>query len=206
MEKHYQGPKIKICGLTREQDIEAVNEAMPDYIGFVFWRKSKRWLTKEDALRLGKMLSPGIQKVGVFVDEEPEVVAALLEEGVIDLAQLHGREDEDYIQSLRSMTAKKLIKAFTPEALNDPARIEGSLADMILLDSGKGSGKTFDWKILEGIRRPYFLAGGLGFENMETVLSKLQPFGADVSSGVETEGVKDREKILRFVRMCRERG
>ena len=103
--------KMKFCGLTRPCDIEAVNEIKPEYIGFVFAKKSKRYVTPQKAMELKNLLSPEILAVGVFVGEEPEVIAGLLENGTIDIAQLHGSEDEEYIRRLKTMTDKPIIKA-----------------------------------------------------------------------------------------------
>lgn len=191
--------RIKLCGLTRPEDIEAVNEWQPDYIGFVFARKSRRYVTGERAAELKKALRCGIRAVGVFVREEPEIVAEFLNEGIIDLAQLHGGEDEEYIRRLRSLTDRPLIKAFRMEE-TPMEEIRDSTADLVLLDSGSGgTGSVFDWNLLQKVERPYFLAGGLSLENISEAVRRWKPFGVDVSSGIETEGVKDREKIKQFV-------
>lgn len=191
--------RIKLCGLTRPEDIEAVNEWMPDYIGFVFAKKSRRYVSGEQAAKLKNILHPGIRAVGVFVREEPEVVAGLLNERIIDLAQLHGGEDEEYIGKLRSLTDRPLIKAFRMEE-NPIDEIRRCTADLVLLDSGSGgTGSVFDWNLLKEVARPYFLAGGLNVENVGEAVRIRKPFGVDVSSGIETEGVKDREKIKQFV-------
>ena len=153
--------KIKLCGLTRQEDITAANVLEPDFVGFVFAPKSRRYVTTEQARALRNHLLPSIQAVGVFVDEEPEQVAALLEAGIIDLAQLHGREDEGHLERLRALTGKPIIQAFQVKTPNDLERTQSSSADYILLDSGAGTGTTFDWGLLTSVRRPYFLAGGL---------------------------------------------
>lgn len=195
--------KIKICGLTRLEDVEAVNEAKPDYAGFVF-AKSRRRITKEHAVTLRRYLDPEILTVGVFVNELPAIVAGYLEEGIIDLAQLHGNEDEVYIHNLRLQTGQPLIQAFSVSSEEDVEKAKKSSADYILLDHGKGgTGTAFDWSLLQNMDRPYFLAGGLGVENVEDAVRKLHPYAVDVSSKVETEGKKDREKIIEFVRRIR---
>ena len=196
--------KIKLCGLTRPCDIEAVNELQPDYIGFVFAKKSRRYVSPEKAEELKAMLAPGIQAVGVFVNEEPEQIAALLEAGTIDVAQLHGQESETEIRRLRELTDHPMIQAFRIDTEQDVERANASTADYVLLDSGAGgTGTVFDWDLLQAIRRPYFLAGGLDTENLGTVRAKLNPYGVDVSSGIETGGYKDKEKMTAFVAAAR---
>lgn len=196
--------KIKLCGLTRPCDIEAVNELQPDYVGFVFAKKSRRYVSPEKAEELKAMLAPGIQAVGVFVNEEPEQIVSLLEAGIIDVAQLHGQEDEREIRRLRELTDHPLIQAFRIDTEQDVERANASTADYVLLDSGAGgTGTVFDWDLLQAIRRPYFLAGGLDTENLGTVKVKLNPYGVDVSSGIETDGYKDKEKMTAFVAAAR---
>lgn len=195
--------KIKLCGLTRPEDIAAANELEPDFVGFVFAPKSRRYVTAEQAKALRNHLLPSIQAVGVFVDEEPERVADLLEEGIIDLAQLHGGEDEDYLKRLRALTEKPIIQAFPIKTPEDLERAQSSLADYILLDSGAGTGITFDWGLLTSVRRPYFLAGGLGPDNVVQAIRTLHPWGVDVSSGIETGGVKDFHKMAAFLTAVR---
>lgn len=196
--------KIKLCGLTRPCDIEAVNELQPDYIGFVFAKKSRRYVSPEKAEELKAMLALGIQAVGVFVNEEPEQIVSLLEAGTIDVAQLHGQEGEREIRRLRELTDHLLIQAFRIDTEQDVERANASTADYVLLDSGAGgTGTVFDWDLLQAIRRPYFLAGGLDTENLGTVKAKLNPYGIDVSSGIETNGYKDKEKMTAFVAAAR---
>lgn len=195
--------KIKLCGLTRSEDITGANALEPDFVGFVFAPKSRRCVTVEQARALRRQLSPAIQAVGVFVDENPEQVAALLEDGVIDLAQLHGREDEDYLVRLRTLTRKPIIQVFQVKTTKDLERAENSTADCILLDSGAGTGTTFDWSLLKNLRRPYLLAGGLSPDNVAQAIQFLHPWGVDVSSGIETEGVKDFNKMAAFVTAVR---
>ena len=195
--------KIKLCGLTRPEDIAAANALEPDFVGFVFAPKSRRCVTAEQARALRSQLAPSIQAVGVFVDKAPEQVAALLEEGIIDLAQLHGREDENYLERLRALTEKPIIQAFPIKTPNDLERAQSSSADYILLDSGAGTGTTFDWGLLTSVRRPYFLAGGLGPDNVAQAIRTLHPWGGDVSSGIETGGVKDFHKMAAFAAAVR---
>ncbi len=196
--------KIKLCGLTSKRDVEAVNRLLPEYIGFVFAARSKRYITKDTAAILKKNLHPSIAAVGVFVGEKEEHVARLLNKGIIDLAQLHGGEDEAYIKRLRLMTDKPLIKAFTIESRKDLTVAQESTAAFGLLDSGLGgTGTTFDWSLLRHMSRPYFLAGGLHADNIQMALNRLNPYAVDVSSGIETSGHKDYEKMTRFVETVR---
>ncbi|MBQ4515086.1 MAG: phosphoribosylanthranilate isomerase [Anaerolineaceae bacterium] len=191
--------KIKLCGLTRITDIQTANQLKPDYIGFVFAPKSKRYIKPECAAELKTILDPDIAAVGVFVNEKPEVIAALLNQNIIDLAQLHGTEDELYIQQLRLLTIKPLIKAFKIKNKADLETAQNSSADHILLDAGAGDGQTFDWDILKSFTRPYFLAGGLNPSNVDEAIKKLSPYAVDVSSGIETAGFKDAAKMKSFV-------
>ena len=195
--------KIKLCGLSRPCDIEAANELKPDYIGFVFASKSKRYVTYEKAMELKRRLSPEIQTVGVFVNEHPQDVAKLLQNGIIDIAQLHGDEDEDYMVQLRLLTSKPIIKAFRIKNANDMKAAQQSTADYILFDSGAGTGTVFDWGLVKSIRRPYFLAGGLDVHNVADAVKELHSFAVDVSSGIETDGVKDKIKMAAFVAAVR---
>ena len=196
--------KIKLCGLKRPQDIQAANELLPAYIGFVFAPKSRRYVHPDRAEELRRMLNPGITPVGVFVNETPETVAALLDRGIIDIAQLHGKEDAAYIRRLRQLTKKPLIQAFRIDTPADVAAAQASTADYVLLDSGAGGTDTsFDWSLLQNIQRPYFLAGGLTPENVGGAVATLHPYAVDVSSGIETDGAKDKEKMTQFVRAVR---
>lgn len=194
--------KIKICGLFRPEDIEYVNQVQPDYIGFVFYEKSHRYVTKKQAKALRENLKEGIQVVGVFLNAPMEEVISLLQENVIDMAQLHGDETEEDILYVKAVTGKPVIKGVK---VHDRYEVEAwldSAADYLLFDSGAGSGKTFDWSLLEGIDREFFLAGGLREENIPAA-AKLQPYGFDFSSGVETNGVKDFVKIKTAVQLIR---
>ncbi len=195
--------KIKLCGLSRQCDIEWANELKPDYIGFIFWSKSKRNVSPEKAKELKALLSPDIKAVGVFVDEPIENIAKLLNDNIIDLAQLHGSEDEEYIARLRTLSDKPIIKAFLLKSKEDAERAEKSTADHILLDSGMGTGKGFDRSLLKNISRPYFLAGGLYPENVGIAVDTLSPYAVDVSSGIETDNFKDRNKMAAFVNAVR---
>lgn len=195
--------KIKLCGLSRPCDIEYANELKPEYIGFVFAKKSKRFVSPDKAAEFKKMLLSDISAVGVFVNENVENVAELLNRNIIEIAQLHGNESENYIRKLRTLTDRPIIKAFCIAKQQDIAEAQNSIADYVLLDSGAGTGTVFDWTLIQRINRPYFLAGGLAPDNIEYALKQLSPFAVDVSSGIETNGVKDKSKMAAFVAAVR---
>jgi len=195
--------KIKLCGLSRMEDIETVNAIKPDFIGFVFAERSKRRVSPLKATELKSKLDPDIKAVGVFLNDDLDMVAAMLNLGIVDLVQLHGAEDEDYLQKLRKITDKPIIKAFIIRSPEDVERAENSTADYILLDGGKGEGKSFDWSLLKDIKRPYFLAGGLNPDNASEAVKTLKPFAVDVSTGIETDGKKDSEKMTAFAAAVR---
>lgn len=195
--------KIKICGLSRKCDIDYVNELMSDYIGFVF-AESRRQIDIRKAEELRGMLNGNIRAVGVFVNEDINKVADIANNSIIDIVQLHGSEDETYIKSLRYRTDAKIIKAFKINSYEDIKMANESDADYILLDNGNGgTGESFDWCYVNNIERPYFLAGGINESNLEAAL-KLQPYAIDLSSGVETDGFKDYDKIKNVIRTVRE--
>ena len=192
--------KVKLCGMMSPEDIEAANLLQTDYVGFVFARQSPRCITEAQAGYFRSILSPEICAVGVFVDEKPERVAFLLERGIIDLAQLHGTEDEEYMACLRRLTGRPLIRAFRIHSPEDLKAAAASTADHVLLDSGAGSGSVFDWSLLHAFPRPYFLAGGLSPDNVADAVRTLHPYAVDVSSGIETDRKKDHEKMRQFIR------
>lgn len=194
---------IKLCGLMRAEDIEAVNILKPEYIGFVFAEKSKRCVTPEKAAELKRLLNPEVKAVGVFVDEDIDNVSKLIKNGTIDIAQLHGSEDNSYIEKLKKRINTPVIKAFQIKSGEDIAEAQNSAADYVLLDSGKGSGQIFNWELIKSINRPYFLAGGLDTENIQSAIRSNRPFAVDVSSGIETDGKKDLDKMSAFVNAVR---
>ena len=199
--------RVKICGLKRPEDMAYANELLPDYIGFVFAKASKRYVSPESAAALREQLSPQIVSVGVFVDEPIEQVAALLESGVIGMAQLHGAESQAYVRELRSRMQAPIIQAFRISTRDDVLCAEQSQADYILLDHGAGgTGESFDWSLLDGIKRPFFLAGGLSAENVGEAITRYKPFAVDSSSKLETNGVKDYNKMKAFVEAVRQNG
>ncbi|WP_207302632.1 phosphoribosylanthranilate isomerase [Olsenella sp. Marseille-P4559] len=195
--------KIKLCGMFRPEDIAAVNAARPDFCGFVVdCPRSKRNVSPERAAGLASGLDRGIQAVGVFVDEPVDVVARLAKSS-LSVIQLHGHEDEEYIRKLRSLVDVPIWKAFKVGGAEDLAAAKKSAADRVLLDSGAGSGKTFDWTLLADAGRPYVLAGGLGPENVASAVERLHPWAVDMSSGIETDGVKDSAKMRAAVAAVR---
>lgn len=190
--------KVKFCGLKRLCDIAWANELEPDFVGFVF-AGAKRRVDADQARLLRSELDAEIPAVGVFVNEDPARIADLVEAGIIQLVQLHGQESTAYIHNLRRWVDVPLIQAFSIQNAADIQRALESPADYILLDHGKGgTGEAFDWSLLQHIKRPYFLAGGLTPENAAQAAA-LHPFALDVSSGIETDGVKDRKKMMRFM-------
>lgn len=198
-----QRTKIKICGLKRPEDITYVNEAKPDYCGFIIeFPKSSRNVTGDQVRTITANLHPDIIPVGVFVNASLERVEELLLDGTIQIAQLHGQEDEDYIRRIQRNTRHQVIKAFFIKTTQDIELALQSPADYILLDQGSGgTGKTFDWSLIPEITRPFFLAGGLGPDNLEQAVRTIRPYAVDLSSSVETDGVKDRSKIVEAVNL-----
>lgn len=195
---------VKICGLREIRDIDAVNEACPDYAGMILSPGFRRTISAPQAARLKQHLRPDIRMCGVFVNAEISEIAAFCREGIIDAVQLHGSEDDDFIARLRKAVGDiYIIRAFRITSPDDIRSSELSLADMVLLDSGAGSGKTFEWSLIRALSRPYILAGGLHAQNVGKAVEMLRPWGVDTSSGVETDGKKDRDKILRFVQEAR---
>lgn len=216
-----QKTKIKICGLSRPEDIAAVNEAKPDYAGFVVEvPKSRRNVSVAQLRELTALLDPEIASVGVFVNAPVALIAGLLHDGVLAMAQLHGQEDAAYVKELKMRTDRPVIQAFSIRVQEDVQRAFASPADYILLDQGSGgTGQTFDWSLLPhsdaaaeaddaldcGRRqqRPFFLAGGLGAGNLEDAIRKVHPFAVDLSSSLETDGKKNAGKIQAAVRIVR---
>lgn len=210
-------PKLKICGLKRPEDIRYVNQYPPDFIGFVF-AKSLRQIRPREAKELRRQLKPGIVPIGVFVNEEIENIVRLVKEGVIDMVQLHGEESAEYVrllgERLEEVSSSKaalshgIIKAVRVASRQDVKKALDFPADFLLFDTytkGQygGSGECFNWQLLKGIERPFFLAGGLKVENIAGAALEVKPFCLDVSSGAERDGKKDEEKIRRLVETIR---
>ncbi|MBE6500854.1 MAG: phosphoribosylanthranilate isomerase [Methanobrevibacter thaueri] len=189
--------KIKICGIKRLEDIEMVNRYKPDYIGFVF-ADSKRKVSHDLAKELKDNLDSDIISVGVFVDSPQEEILELFEDEIIEVAQLHGSESEQYILDLKKKTngELKIINAIEMTQEVDLLEYNDSNSDYLLLDSGKGSGKTFDWGLIrKDIKKEFFLAGGLNSENVTHAVEEFNPYAVDLSSSLETDDVKDENKI-----------
>ena len=195
--------KIKFCGMRSLRDIELANELLPDYVGFVLAPRFWRHIDPDSASKMKAALDPKIRAVGVFVDNPFEEVADYLSRGIIDIAQLHGAEDEDFIRRLQKTSGKPVIKAFKIESEEDVKKAQNSPADFVLLDSGTGTGKLFDWSLIENFGREFFLAGGLNPENAAGAIKKCSPYAVDVSSGIETDKVKDPAKMRSFAKAVR---
>lgn len=196
--------RIKCCGLMRPEDIAAVNRARPDYAGFIVdFPKSHRSLTPAQAAALAAELDAGIRPVAVFVDRPAQDVAAAAAEIGAFAVQLHGSEDEGYLAQLRTLTGCRIWQAFKVRGENNLARAAASSADMLLLDSGAGTGRTFDWELAARFARehdrPFLLAGGLTPQNIPQAIRRVHPFGVDISSGIETDKRKDPAKIAAAV-------
>lgn len=198
--------KVKICGLRRPEDIEAANAAKPDYVGFIFVPETKRYVKPDLAASFRRDLAADIQTVGVFVNAPIEEIVAICQAGTIDLVQLHGEEDQAYIAHLKGQVDQHIIKSV---AVGDELVVVPNQADYLLFDSLSpsrgGSGKIFDWKMVSAYQeKPFFLAGGLGVENIEEALKVVRPYAVDASSSLETDGVKDPVKMQEFVAKIRE--
>lgn len=195
--------KIKMCGLARSEDIEAANRILPEFIGFVFAPGRRRTVSPQTAARLRRNLAPQITAVGVFLDNDPEEIIRLAKSGTIDWVQLHGNEPEDLIPDLRRETGAVIIRAYRASDPGAAAAASRSCADYVLLDAGAGDGATFDWTLAKSVSRPFFLAGGLSPQNVEAAISEVHPWCVDVSSGIETDGLKDAIKMAEFAAAVR---
>ncbi|MGM9971199.1 MAG: phosphoribosylanthranilate isomerase [Anaeroplasmataceae bacterium] len=184
--------KIKICGIKSINDILIMNKYKPDYIGFVFVKSSKRYIDINTALECKKALNKEIKSVGVFLNNDIDYIIEIVKKGIIDIIQLHGSEDSNYVRELKHKINIPIIKAYK-EDIN---------ADFLLLDNiNPGSGEKFDWSCIE-TTKSYFLAGGININNVKEAL-ELKPYAIDVSSGVETNGFKDEKKVEEIIRLVR---
>lgn len=205
--------RIKICGLTCMEEIRAVNEIGPDYIGFVFAKESRRAVDVSRAARLREALDGRIRAVGVFVDSSMEEVLQLAESGTIDLIQLHGAQTSGYLHELKERTSLPVIRAvcMTGQDAKEQLSIwDNSEADYLLLDGGNGGeGRLFDHDRIGTVHKPFFLAGGLTPGNIADAARRVLPFAVDISSGVEYDGPitagprKDPQKMREAVRRIR---
>lgn len=203
--------RIKMCGLRRPDEIIYANECLPDYIGFVF-AESRRKVSGGEAKKLGEQLDPLVKKVGVFVNEPLRSLISISEEAGLVIIQLHGDEDDEYIREVRHKTGKEIWKAVRVRTAKDIQAAQELPADKLLLDSFSeesygGTGKVMDFAVLDQaeIRKPYFIAGGLTVDNLPVILRNTEPYGIDISSGIETGGVKDREKMRKVIKLCKRR-
>lgn len=201
--------KVKICGLSRMEDILCVNALKPDFIGFVF-AKSKRQVTQQQAELLKQRLDPGIKVVGVFVNASIPFISQLVASHVIDIVQLHGDEDVTYCRALKEAVSAPVIRAVRVKDKTSFCGLDEIPCDYLLFDTYTpgvygGTGKRFDLKLGDEqyICRPYFIAGGLDADNVREVIEGTNAFAVDVSGGVETDGVKDSEKIRKFIARVR---
>ncbi len=200
--------QIKICGIRRKQDVEYVNDFQPDYMGFIFAGQSRRYVNAFEAEQLTRSASSYIKKVGVFVDEKPAVIANLVRNVPLDVVQLHGNEDEAMIKEIKELTGVPVWKAVRVRTKEDVNKFIDSSADMLLFDAyseniAGGTGKTFNWDLLKDVKRKFILAGGLNIKNIARAIRTCKPYGVDISSGVETDFVKDKEKIRQIMRIIR---
>ncbi len=188
--------KIKICGLRREVDIDYVNELLPDYIGFILTDGFRRSISPDTAQKLKARLDGRIKAVGVFVNDDIDKINNAVDEGIIDLVQLHGNESADYCQQIKA----PVIKYFKPDMFE---HIDEYDTDYLLFDSGTGTGKTFDWSKIPATDKPFFLAGGIGSDNIQTAIKSVNPFCIDLSSAVETDGYKSYDKIKKIMEIMK---
>lgn len=203
--------RVKLCGLSRPADVTAALGARPDCVGFVVgFPRSRRNVDPEALPALARPLwgSP-VELAGVFVDADPALVADVARAARLDWVQLHGSEDAAYVARLRGLLAgsgarpARVVQAFRVRSAADAGLAERSPADLVLLDSGQGSGEAFDWGLARLCRRPYVLAGGLGPGNVARAVAELAPWGVDMSSGIETDGAKDPAKMRAAVAAVR---
>ena len=219
----YYTPKVKMCGISKVETIPAVVEAKPDYMGLVF-APSKRQVTVDQAKTLVEELhkqytkrynngaeqsnNDEIKTVGVFVNETLENLVTIAKEANLDVVQLHGDEDEAFIQSLKERTNVEIWKAVQIRSAADAEAWIDSSADMLLFDAYHkdergGTGEVFDWSCLDEFERPFMLAGGIDSTNVARAIRTVRSYGIDISSGIETDGVKDNEKITAFTKLVR---
>ena len=222
----YYTPKVKMCGISKVETIPAVVEAKPDYMGLVF-APSKRQVTVDQAKILVEELHRGyakkygsdtehdkndtIKTVGVFVNETVDNLVTIANEANLDAVQLHGDEDETFIQPLKERTNVEVWKAIQIRTAADTEKWIDSSADMLLFDAYHkdergGTGEVFDWSSLDAFERPFMLAGGIDSTNVARAIRTVRPYGIDISSGIETNGVKDDEKITAFTKIVKSIG
>lgn len=200
--------KIKICGIRRLQDVQAVNILLPEYIGFVF-APSKRQVSIREAAELRNQLHPSICPVGVYVNAGKKDIMEAVSAGIIRAVQLHGAESRQQVRELKALLPEgtPIIKAIQMTEGNALREWEDSEADFLLLDAkNAGGGETFDHELITAagtIHKPWFLAGGINAGNAPSAIRRFAPYGIDVSSGVETAGCKDMIKMETLIRRVR---
>lgn len=200
---------VKFCGMRRPQDIEYANECRPDYVGFILSDGFKRTVSKEDFLALEKGLDKNIKKVGVFVNERPRNILELAEH--LDVIQLHGDEDHSTVFYYSDVTNCEIWKAVRAKSPKDIERYSWNHIDKLLIDSFSedsvgGTGKRIDTEIVKSakIEKPFFIAGGITAENIAEIVRNTKPYGVDISSGIETDGYKDLNKMKKIMQILRE--
>ena len=198
--------KVKICGLKTLEDIDYINEALPDFAGFIFAESSRR-ISFNQAAKMKSKLNKNIKSIGVFVNEKTEKIINAAEEGIIDLIQLHGNEDNNYIKEIGNKLKLPVIKAFKADS-NLKYNIENTIADYVLIDSCNknqfgGTGQLFDWGLIPETDKKIFLAGGLNADNIIRAIKEVNPYCLDINSGVEINGKKDRKKILEVMQIVK---
>lgn len=198
---------VKMCGIRRMQDVLYANEVQPDYIGFIF-AKSKRYIKPQDAAILQKQLDPSIKTVGVFVNEPVDSMFNTAKIVGLDVLQLHGDETEKEIKKIREKSSLEIWKAVRVQTVEDIIKAEELSIDRLLLDSFSkeaygGTGKVMDIALIEQakITKPYLIAGGLHRDNLQEIIQRLHPQGIDISSGIETDGYKDLEKMKEIMKI-----
>lgn len=196
--------RVKICGISHDAEIKIMNELMPDYVGFIFYGKSKRFISPEHAAYLRANLRRGIKSVGVFKNAALEAVALSVETVGLDLVQLHGDETGEYIAALREYIKCPIIRRFRIASSMDADRAMYTTADYVMLDGG-AAGMSFDWSMIgTSRRRRFFLKGGITPDNVEQALNITPaPYALDVSTGVESGMLKDYRKVMKFIQAVR---
>lgn len=195
--------KIKFCGIQPTTDLPFINQLALDYIGMVFAQNSRRFVTIAQARKINEILNPSIKKVGVFVNAPEELIRQIVAEKLIDLIQLHGQEDELMIQHYQMTFHLPIIKAFSIQTPQDVLEASQSTADYLLFDYQQaGSGQSFDWRLIQQVNRPYFLAGGIKPENLKAALA-FKPYTIDLSSGIESNGIKNNQKMQTIMKIMR---
>lgn len=187
--------RLKICGIKRVEDVDIINQIKPDFIGFVF-AQSKRRIDLKTAINLRKLIDSKIISVGVFVDEDIDNIVSAVNTKAIDIVQLHGNEDKEYIKKLKQKVDVKIIKAIIVDNIkNIEINKDYPNADFLLIDSGYGSGKTFNWDVSIKTNKSLFVAGGINIDNIEKAYKRFNPYAFDLSTSVEVNGFKDFNKI-----------